>query len=443
MAEIISVNIGGAGVKINESLLDLFCLEHSIQSDGKLLSEKNSENQLTSFFIQNKDKYSPRSVFIDLDPTPTNQLLTSKYPNLLHPDTLISGKEDASSNYARGYYSLGSRIIDDCLDSIRKLADTCSTLQGFIITNSTGGGTGSGLGSLIMERLTVDYQKKSKFGFTLLPSSKISRAFVEPYNSILGIRSVLDYLDSCAVFDNEAIYDICQERLLVERPKYRNMNQLISQVISSLTVSMRYDGSLNINLRELNSNHVTYPRLKFLLPSFGPLISSEFIGKKLFLNDSVCELFEPASMMVKCDPRYGKYMACSMMYRGTVVPRDVGFSIGKVKTRRSINFVDWCPTGFKCGINYMPPIVFPGGDLKKTDFTVCMISNSSSVSQAFSRLGYKFDLMYSKRAFLHWFLREGMEEAELSEAREDLAFLEKDYEEVGYNSLYWNSEEED
>merc|ERR1711974_10916 len=112
--------------------------------------------------------------------------------------------------------------------------------------------------------------------------------------------------------------------------------------------------------------------------------------------------FEPANQMVKCDPRHGKYMACCLLYRGDVVPKDVNAAIATIKTKRSIQFVDWCPTGFKVGINYQPPTVVPGGDLAKVQRAVCMLSNTTAIAEAWARLDHKFDLMYGKRAFVHW-----------------------------------------
>merc|ERR1719240_935934 len=105
-----------------------------------------------------------------------------------------------------------------------------------------------------------------------------------------------------------------------------------------------------------------------------------------------------------------------MMYRGDVVPKDVNAAVATIKTKRTIQFVDWSPTGFKCGINYQPPTVVPGGDLAKVMLAVCMISNTTAIAEVFSRIDHKFDLIYSKRAFVHWYVGEGMEEGEFSEA---------------------------
>lgn len=130
------------------------------------------------------------------------------------------------------FVPVGKEIVDLCLDRIRKLADNCTGLQGFLVFNAVGGGTGSGLGSLLLERLSVDYGKKSKLGFTVYPSPQVSTSVVEPYNSVLSTHSLLEHTDVAVLLDNEAIYDICRRSLDIERPTYTNLNRLVSQVKS-------------------------------------------------------------------------------------------------------------------------------------------------------------------------------------------------------------------
>lgn len=435
MRECISIHLGQAGIQTGKSCWELYCLEHGIKPDGSMADEDNevSDDSYHTFFSETSSgKKTPRTVFVDLEPSVCDEVRTSTYRELYHPDQLITGQEGAANNYARGHYTTGKEIVDTVLDRIRKLADNCTGLQGFLVFHATGGGTGSGLGALLLERLSVDYGRKSKLSFAVSPSPQVSTAVVEPYNSVLSTHALLEHTDCTFCLDNEALYDVCNRNLGIERPTYTNLNRLIAQVISSLTASLRFDGALNVDVTEFQTNLVPYPRIHFLLTSYAPIVSRE---KAFHESMSIAEItntvFEPGSMMTKCDPRNGKYMACCLMYRGDVVPKDVNAAIAQIKTKRTVQFVDWCPTGFKCGINYQAPENVPGGDMAELKRAVCMVANTTAIAEALSRIDHKFDLMYAKRAFVHWYVGEGMEEGEFSEAREDLAALEKDYEEVG------------
>ncbi|KFV40588.1 Tubulin alpha-1A chain, partial [Tyto alba] len=270
--ECISIHIGQAGVQMGNACWELYCLEHGIQADGTIPAPKQPkpaepkseqvDSSFETFFCETASgKHVPRAVFIDLEPTVIDEIRTGTYHALFHPEQLISGKEDAANNYARGHYTIGKEIIDTVLSRIRKMADQCSGLQGFLVFHSFGGGTGSGFTSLLMERLSVEYSKKSKLEFSVYPAPQVSTAVVEPYNSILPTHTTLEHSDCSFMVDNEAIYDICNRNLDIERPTYTNLNRLIGQIVSSVTASLRFNGALNVDLIEFQTNLVPYPRI--------------------------------------------------------------------------------------------------------------------------------------------------------------------------------------
>uniref|UniRef100_A0A6F7NP50 Tubulin alpha chain n=1 Tax=Haemonchus contortus TaxID=6289 RepID=A0A6F7NP50_HAECO len=442
--EVISIHVGQAGVQIGNACWELYCLEHAIQPDGTMIDYNDGEQDAyNTFFAETRQgKHVPRCLFVDLEPTVIDEVRTGTYRTLFHPEQLLSGKEDAANCYARGRYTIGREMIDVVMDRVRRLTEACKGLQGFLVFHSFGGGTGSGFLSLLMERLSTEYGKKPKLEFAIYPAPQISTSMVEPYNSILMTHTTLEHSDCSFMADNEAIYDICRRKLDLARPTYTNLNRLIAQIVSSITASLRFDGALNVDLTEFQTNLVPYPRIHFPLVTYAPLVAADNAHhEQNTVADITNACFEPGSQMVKCDPRRGKYMAVCLLYRGDVVPKDINSAISAVKAKRTVQFVEWSPTGFKVGINYQPSTVVPGGDLGKQSRSVCMISNTSAIAEAWARLDHKFDLMYSKRAFVHWYVGEGMEEGEFSEAREDMAALEKDYEEIGADEYTDNEDD--
>ncbi|KFQ74933.1 Tubulin alpha-4A chain, partial [Phaethon lepturus] len=244
--ECISVHVGQAGVQMGNTCWELYCLEHGIQPDGQMPSDKTigGGDDSTTFFCETgAGKHVPRAIFVDLEPTVIAQ--PARQLPLCRCSLRTGSSNGAANNYARGHYTIGKEIIDQVLDRIRKLADQCTGLQGFLVFHSFGGGTGSGFTSLLMERLSVDYGKKSKLEFSIYPAPQVSTAEAGP-------------------------------------------------------------------------------RIHFPLATYAPVISAEkAYHEQLSVAEITNSCFEPANQMVKCDPRHGKYMACCLLYRGDVVPKDV------------------------------------------------------------------------------------------------------------------------
>ena len=90
-------------------------------------------------------------------------------------------------------------------------------------------------------------------------------------------QGALKYCDVGFLVDNQAMYDMCKTHLNVARPTYTNLNRLIAQIISSITASLRFDGGLNVDLNEFQTNLVPYPRIHFPWATYSPVMSSSSV----------------------------------------------------------------------------------------------------------------------------------------------------------------------
>lgn len=129
--------------------------------------------------------------------------------------------------------------------------------------------------------LTIANSQSSDSLFT--PSLRFQISVVEPYNGVLSTYSLPEHIDVVVLLDNEAIYDICRWSLDIECPTYTNLNRLVSQVISSLTATLRFDGASNMDVTKFQANLVPYPRIHFMLSSYVPFIYAE----KAYLSSSL------------------------------------------------------------------------------------------------------------------------------------------------------------
>jgi len=379
------------------------------------------DDSFTTFFAETgAGKHVPRAVFIDLEPTVIDEVRTGTYRQLFHPEQLITGKEDAANNYARGHYTIGKEIVDLVLDRVRKLADQCTGLQGFLLFHSFGGGTGSGFTSLLMERLSVDYGKKSKLEFSIYPAPQVATAVVEPYNATLSVHQLVENTDETYCIDNEALYDICFRTLKLTTPTYGDLNHLVSATMSGVTTCLRFPGQLNADLRKLAVNMVPFPRLHFFMPGFAPLTSrGSQQYRALTVPELTQQMFDAKNMMAACDPRHGRYLTVAAMFRGRMSMKEVDEQMLNVQNKNSSYFVEWIPNNVKTAVCDIPP--------RGLKMSATFIGNSTAIQELFKRISEQFTAMFRRKAFLHWYTGEGMDEMEFTEAESNMNDLVSEY----------------
>ena len=310
--------------------------------------------------------------------------------------------------------------MDSVLDVVRKESENCDCLQGFQLTHSLGGGTGSGLGTLLISKIREEYPDRIMVTFSVMPSPKVSDTVVEPYNATLSVHQLLENTDETFCIDNEALYDICFRSLKLTTPSYGDLNHLVCMTMSGVTTSLRFPGQLNADLRKLAVNMVPFPRLHFFMPGFAPLTAR---GSRQYSALTVPELtqqmFDPRNMMTACDPRRGRYLTVAGMFRGRMSTREVDEQMLSMQQKNSHHFVDWIPHNVKVAVCDIPP--------RGLKMAATFIGNNTAIQEVFRRVGDQFALMFRRKAFLHWYTGEGMDEMEFTEAESNLNDLVSEY----------------
>ena len=248
----------------------------------------------------------------------------------------------------------------------------------------------------------------------------MSDTVVEPYNATLSVHQLVEHTDEVYCIDNEALYDICFRTLKLPTPSYGDLNHLISLTMSGVTTCLRFPGQLNADLRKLAVNMVPFPRLHFFMPGFAPLTSP---SQKQFDAVTVPELtqqiFDSKNMMAACDPKHGRYLTVAAVFRGRVSMKEVDEQMCAIQNKNSSFFVEWIPNNVKTAVCDIAP--------KGLKMSATFIGNSTAIQELFKRISEQFNVMFRRKAFLHWYTGEGMDEMEFTEAESNLNDLISEY----------------
>jgi tubulin beta len=422
MREIVHIQAGQCGNQIGAKFWEVISDEHGIDYQGNYIGKSDLQLERIDVYYNEAtgNRFVPRAILIDLEPGTMDSVRAGKYGKLFRPDNFVFGQSGAGNNWAKGHYTEGAELIDSVIEVVRKESEQCDCLQGFQITHSLGGGTGSGMGTLLISKIREEYPDRMMCTYSVVPSPKVSDTVVEPYNCTLSIHQLVENADEVFCIDNEALYDICFRTLKLEKPSYGDLNHLVSAVMSGITCSLRFPGQLNADLRKLAVNLVPFPRLHFFTVGFAPLGSR---GSQQYRSLTVPELtqqmFDSKNMMAACDPKHGKYLTAAAYFRGRMSTKEVDDQMISIQNRKSDQFVEWIPHNIKSSVCDIPP--------KGIRMSAAFIGNSTSIQDLFKRVGEQFHAMFKKKAFLHWYTGEGMDEMEFTEAESNMHDLVSEY----------------
>ena len=198
------------------------------------------------------------------------------------------------------------------------------------------------------------------------------------------------------------------------------MNHLVSAVMSGVTTCLRFPGQLNSDLRKLAVNMVPFPRLHFFMVGFAPLTAR---GSAAYRASTVAELtqqmFDSKNMMAASDPRHGRYLTVAAMFRGNVSMKEVDEQMMNVQNKNSAYFVEWIPNNVKTAVCDVAPRGFK--------MSATFVGNSTAIQELFKRISSQFSAMFKRKAFLHWYIGEGMDEMEFTEAESNMNDLVSEY----------------
>uniref|UniRef100_A0A7S1BP13 Tubulin gamma chain n=1 Tax=Corethron hystrix TaxID=216773 RepID=A0A7S1BP13_9STRA len=453
--EIITLQVGQCGNQIGSEFWKQLCAEHGIAPDGLLrdfASEKPIDDRKDVFFYRADDgRYVPRALLIDLEPRVVNKISSGVHRALYNPENMFVAQDGggAGNNWASGFRQ-GEEHHDTVLEMIDREADGSDSLEGFTMCHSIAGGTGSGMGSYLLEKLNDHFPKKLVQTYSVFPNWDHSQSdvVVQPYNSLLTLKRLTLNADCVVVLDNTALNRIAVDRLRLPNPTVDQLNSIVATIMAASTTTLRYPGYMSNDLVGLVASLVPTPRCHFLMTGYTPLVlrdggddninDNKGVIKEGRTRDSVTiqvrkttaldvmrRLTQTQYMMVSAGTRGGCYISMLNILQGEVDPTEVHKALQRIRERNMIRFIPWGPASIQVALARKSPYI--NSSHRVTGF---MLANHTAMAELFSKTLGQYDRIRKRSAFLDNYRKEPMFEANLDEfddAREVVQGLVDEY----------------
>jgi tubulin epsilon len=356
-----------------------------------------------------------RCVAVDMEEGVLNAMMRGPMAPLFDTCHFVSDVSGAGNNWAVGHMEFGDKYVGAIEESVRTMVERCDSLQTFIVTHSLSGGTGSGLGTRCLSMLEDVYPHVFRCATVVMPG-EVEDVVTAPYNTCFALREVIEHASCVIPLDNDALAaaadrsmgtsaggvrgsaDVADTKFNVALPTrtklpFDSMNAIAAQMLSNLTCSMRFPGSLNMDINEIATNLVPYPRLHFLLSAISPLSVSKkmHVGGK-DIDSMFSALLEPDHQLLHCAPRNSTFLGSAFVCRGTDIGID-DITRNVPRMRERMRMVYWNSDGFKTALCGVPPLGHQRSAL--------MLSNHCGIADTIARLRDKFMQLYRVRSHVH------------------------------------------
>jgi len=387
------------------------CAEHGINKEGILedWATEGGDRKDVFFYQADDEHYIPRAILVDLEPRVINNILTSPWANLYNPENIFVSQDGggAGNNWANGFAS-GERLYEEVMEMIDREAEGSDSLEGFMLMHSIAGGTGSGFGSFLLERLNDKFPKKLIQTYSVFPNAQEGDVVVQPYNSLLTLKRLANHADSVVVLDNGALARIAADRLHVQTPSFDQTNQLVSTVMAASTQTLRYPGYMNNDLVGIIASLIPTPRCHFLMTSYTPFTGDQIDMAKSIRRTTVLDvmrrLLQPKNRMVSTTPsKTACYISILNIIQGDVDPTDVHQSLLRIRERQLANFIPWGPASIQVALTRRSPYITTNHRVSGL-----MLANHTSIASLFKRMLDQFDRLRRRNAFLDQYKKEKM-----------------------------------
>ena len=465
------------------------CLEHGINQDGNLedFATEGGDRKDVFFYQSDDTRYIPRAILLDLEPRVINGIQQGPYKNIYNPENFYvhKGGMGAGNNWAAGY-ATGNQVEEEVMDMIDREADGSDSLevrgqksenerevlirlQGFMLLHSIAGGTGSGLGSFLLERLNDRFPKKLIQTYSVFGDSQNSNVVVQPYNSLLALRRLTQNADSVVVLDNGALARIAADTLHIQEPSFQQTNRLVSTVMSASTTTLRYPGYMHNDLVGIVASLIPTPRCHFLQTSYTPFTGDNIEATKTVRKTTVLDvmrrLLQPKNQMVSTKAsRTSCYISILNIIMGEADPTDVSHSSSnpslstnkipqvhksllRIRERNLASFIPWGPASIQVALTRTSPYLHPPYTTRVPPrVSGLMLANHTGISTLFKRIVYQYNQLRNRNAFLEQYkkeepFRDGL--GQFDEAKEVVVELIKEYEEAEKSDYLSGGKEEE